>query len=563
MTSLGARARALFLASGALTSAALALPQLGKQVMPNEGLGAFSKWSLGFDAKYVGGSSVPNDLLIHRLGSSLPHNVGWSSAYFGPIGTAFPDFSKPALTSHWAGGTTPVEFSGMSTGGEITPNLSDTGVMNMTAPARWYFNSVVVDRFAVGEPQSLLNALTNGGTSSAADTVISYYADGSAVLVEELVDSVRVEYSGAQLNVALPPGSTAAEIDSLDWGIGVIAHDPGGRAGAMFPVRERFYFSLTAAWLAAYKLQHSGTAFTVQDPATSGTYEANAASVYAMEWTNASGPLAWSAPVVVFKREELVPSLTQHPLFESLELDAISVDEGSLGSQFGQAERLIFSLTPASDAVTQDGFNQLLAFQRPASSNNFIACDSRPLSVAGPAGSAAVPVTAKMGLRRRTPLVTPDNVKGTCGGDPIEFMWPGGVAAVPVASPIEPQLAASLSGFIAPGLACAGASDANDHLFLRSDSDGAPGYEYVVLKYSMRTDKISSQSLHMPQFGEWIDFPLVALPQGTRTHGFEFLLPKSRTHYQTEFRVEVWGVNLTGGVAYNKVSDSWSIGIDL
>ncbi|MBL8861745.1 MAG: hypothetical protein JNK02_07000 [Planctomycetes bacterium] len=371
-------------------------PGMAQQIFPYTAQGLFSNLPVGLTVDEPGEGSW---WWVRAPGTNSGVPVEWSSAHFGTATLTHPDFSLEALTAHWRpSGLTP-SFGGVSTGGEVMPRVDSGGQMIMT-PSNWYMLAVSVDPLAQGVPGSLLRSRTTGGRNPAGD-LLSYYAVGSTGIHPAFVDTARLEYSREQLALqqAGPATATPREIANHDFGLGVISIDPQNRAGNMFPVRNCFYFTLTQAWV--LDATQAFPAFQL------GGFPPSWSTIYVMTWSDTPS-LGWSEPQIAFSHAELFPGC---PL-GTVEIDALSVDKGQ-GSPL-YPDRAVFSLTPASD--WGGAFDQILVHQRAPT-----ACATTALMTDG-AFETSTKVSTKLGLRPRPAegIGEPDDVRSTCGGDPIE-----------------------------------------------------------------------------------------------------------------------------------------------
>lgn len=390
--------RTCLLVATALAPAALGqtqAPPPAGWLDPQQTQGLFSNLSVGLSVR----SGSQNSLWIRAPGANNGIPTGWSSSTFGVATNVHPDYSIGALRRGWASGGPTPEFGGISTGGDVTPFVNSLGELQMGINV-WYMLSIVVDSAAVGQPGSLLRHRTNNGRNPAGD-IMSYYAQGSTGINTALVDKVCIEYTSEQLALAqaLPPGSPTPTIENHDFAMGVISTDPRGRTSAMFPVRDRFYFTLTRSYL-----------MSPGAPTSIGNAPARASHIYCMTWNPVT--LGWNDPVIAFGHNELFPGIPiESPQSAEIEIDALSVHFDTTTN----SERVVFSLTPQSDICWPNGMDQILVHQRVAGTTTVQTQALRTQS--------GLKVSERFGLKpRRAPTPgdsgTPDNVKSGCGGDP-------------------------------------------------------------------------------------------------------------------------------------------------
>lgn len=375
-------------------SASTAPAQMATQIDPLIAQGHFSNWAVGVShSSAVSSAAGSPKIRAPGVGGGVP--VAWTAATFGATNANHPDYSLSALTLNWPVSGLSPEFGGTSTGGDVTPQVTSTGVLIATTD-NWYSLTISVADGAQGVTTSLIDRQRtyNGSTGrSVGGDIFSYYMAGGDGIDPAFLDTVRVEYTKEQLG-------DSHDLKNLDWGIGIISVDPGKRAGPLFPVSNKFYFTLSKAWLATNDGQVLTAVGLVNDTA-------DARTVYEMTWDQTTG---WSAPGIAYSPTDLFGSQSGNT---NLEIDAISVYRTS------SEDRIVFSLTKASDFTTDsppvlNAYNQILVFQR--STGGATPCGTTSLKVAGTPSS--VRVTEKFGLVERTSTGEPDDVDSTCGLDP-------------------------------------------------------------------------------------------------------------------------------------------------
>ncbi|MBM3986998.1 MAG: hypothetical protein FJ294_03455 [Planctomycetes bacterium] len=378
-----------------LATLSLALPVTaqgtpGTPIPPQRAQGLFTNLAVGMTVEETPEVSY---LWIRAPGANSGVPLEWNSATFGIATAAHPDFSIAQLT-RWAPPAVPRgnPFGGISTGGDIMPTVDASGRMVMS-PGLWCMVSVVLDSAALGMPGSLLKSRVSLGINPATE-IMSYYAEGSSGIHPRFLDTVRIEYTDAQLYLqqAAPQASQAREIVNHDFAMGVNASNSTGAPDPMFPVRDQFYFTLTQPFVTSL------TALNV----SLGGHEPCASHVYRLQWNGMT--LEWDGPTIAFHHDDLFPNRQMG----TVEIDALSVFAPSSGPS-----RVVFSLTPESDD-TQQPFDQLLVYQTGPSQAPI--CNTTALKAPG-----GMPITQKMGLKPRTPTGTPDNVKSACIGDPHDL----------------------------------------------------------------------------------------------------------------------------------------------
>lgn len=383
----------LLLSASTLLLAAIApsaSAQMAPWVAPTSAQGHFSNWPIGVAVPSPVGLPA-NPPLVRAPGVNAGAPIAWTETTFGAAELNHPDYSLAKLTENWpSGGPWTPEFGGVSTGGDVTPPVSATGVLDLSGEV-WYALNVSFDAYAKGLSNSLIEHQRGGasGTRDISGDVFSYYPDGGVGIHPALANSVRVEYTREQLQMT-------ENLANVDIGMGVISTDKPNRAGPLFPVRNCFYFTLTQRWVNAHSWMSLAGA------------SINASTIYKMAWDGTS----WGEPTIAFGHSALFPEVTYPNIsIGEVQIDAISV------YQFTGHDRVVFSLTPESDAQGY-WFDQILVYQRPV--GGFGAqCDTTALKAPGSPNGVAV--TAKMGAKPRTSMAetgAPDNVDSTCGLDP-------------------------------------------------------------------------------------------------------------------------------------------------
>jgi hypothetical protein len=370
-------------ALAALSAVLVPASSAQRVVPPEEAQGLFSNWASGIGVR---GASDPVMIRAPAIAGGAP--VAWDPTAFGAANPGHPDYSTSALTDHWKpfGATTP-DFGGISTGGDQTPDVDPTGHLP-AAFGGWYALAVSAGPGAVGIPNSMV-ALRAGTVGDLSGDILSYYPPGITGINSRFLDTVRLESSREQLQ--LSSVTSTPRVVNLDYGIGVISADQQANAGATFPVRNRFYFSLTRAWV-DHALQ-CDPQFTLDNDVP------NAANIYVMTWQPGTG---WSEPLIAFGAVELFPSSQFTNINRALvEIDALTVDETT------SSPCVISSLTPDSDNAGGGTFDQILVFQRTP------ACPTTALSV-HPSVSGPQHVSERLGFQARIAGGEPDDVTATC-----------------------------------------------------------------------------------------------------------------------------------------------------
>ena len=367
---------------------AAALAQ-GTQWQTNDMQGMFTGASVGI----ISNSSAADGAVLIRSPGVVNGPPGeWSEARFGAVSYEHPDYSKAGLLFgikklvNGAPLTTTLGFGGISTGGDVCPPINALGELQLLSS--WYFLSVTVGArpFSTGVPGSVLSNLANPTQS-----ILSYYAEGSTGINSNLIDSTVAEQTSAQL---LGPSTPANfDVSGIDWGMGAISVDPYGRRSLAFaPVRDKFYFTLTAAWLNANpQFVAAATAFVL-----------NPATIYVMQWDwdNVLGGWAWTVPTIAVAADDLL-GVYDHA---GEEIDALSV-YARAGTY--PVMRVVFSMTRSAYPPNQPPGYQLLGYDLANSS------PAMPLKTI-----SGILVAENLGLIITGGPTEVDNVTGTCGGDP-------------------------------------------------------------------------------------------------------------------------------------------------
>lgn len=500
--------------------------QLATQVSPGQAQGLFSNFPVGLSVTDPGGD---DPLLIRSPGVAAGVPVAWDASLFGQATPVHPDYSTHALTDHWRLLSLPLlpEFGGISTGGEVMPDVNGNGEMIMTS-TNWFMLSLTVDHNAHGVGGSVLASRTAGGRNPAGD-ILSYYAIGSTGINPAFVDTARLEYSREQLQLqqVLQNVSGDHEIANFDFGMGVVSVDPYDRAGNMFPVRICFYFTLTQAWVsAAHQLNGS---YTVAG------YAPDAATIYVMTWDSTPG-LHWSPPMIAFSRDELFGE----GFAGAVEIDALSVDQD--GGIASRPDRAVFSLTPGSDpAFPALPYDQILVSQREPQT-----CLAKPLKTDGAFGTSTR-VSTKFGLVPRTPPTgLPDNVTGTCGGDPIEPYLVGAVVGIATNQWPHGQGTLGLTA-VRTSVPIAGSDGQMVHT-IHLQAAGMDYYPYPIGYIQFFVEGSTSQTLGYPC---WIS------PSATQSNTIDVSAPMTiKPGVPTRFSARCYGLNPATGET-EQLRESW------
>jgi len=502
------------------------------QILPTLAQGQMHGWAVGIQIQDSTLANAPHELRVWGGGTTMTSPEPWTEATFGAINGDHPDFSQAALGA-WSNsriGFLPA-FNGMSTGGDICPPVNANGVLQMAGA--WYALSFNVAAGANGKDGSLVRVQSIGRNHGA--DVFTYYAEGGVGFHPELNDSVRLEYSRAQLGLDPSPSQNILEpeINALDWGMGAISVDPNRRGGRFFPIRNRFYFTLSADWISNF-----GALLQVATPPLALALDPGA--VYCLSWSpDSSVPsgYSWSDPVEVFSKATLFPETSGQ-----IEIDALSVFEGLQQTSTtppSTPQRVVLSLTPASDEShpSSGAYSQVLVYQ-PNMTNGVQTLQS----------ASGTSMTDEMGLEPRTEQGEPDDVTGTCGVDPDEIMLPCGVAArsiYPAAVVREGTGDLGLSGYRT--LLPDDGGSIHDRLFLTTTGTSFGAYPYGMVKYFLESTSGSFElSAH-----------LIVPGQLTCTYELPGDLPVALG--DVNVRAVLYGLQLAPVVSAVELRDSWHV----
>jgi hypothetical protein len=503
------------------------------QVLPTLAQGQMHGWAVGIQIQDATQASVPRELRVWGGGTTMPAPQPWTAVTFGAVNGDHPDFSEAAL-GVWATSrnSAPPAYNAMSTGGDICPPVDPNGVLQMAGA--WYALSFTVAANAKGKNGSLVRAQSTG-RNHAAD-VFTYYAEGGVGFHPVLNDSVRLEYSRAQLGLdpSPSPSIALAEINALDWGMGAISVDPSRLGGRFFPIRNRFYFTLSAAWITLY-----GGLF--QGGTSPLPFVLNPGAVYCLTWqadSSAPSGFSWSDPVEVFSKATLFPGAEG-----TIEIDGLSVFEGLVqNSGTPWPQRIVLSLTPASDDSHpgSGAYSQVLVHQPflPYMTNGVQALKS----------ATGTLMTQEMGLEPRTETGEPNDVTGTCGVDPNELMLACGVAArsiYPAAVVREGTGNLGLSGYRT--LLPDDMGNMRHRLFLTTTGTSFGTYPYGMVKYFL---EFSTGSIELSAH-------LIVPGQLTCTYELPGDLPGVAG--DVNVRAVLYGLQFTPGVSAVALRDSWHV----
>jgi hypothetical protein len=516
-----------------LATASLALPAAaqiqypGNPIPPEQSQGQFS--NLGVGMTVVDANQTA--LWVRAPGANGGVPLEWNSTTFGAATGIHPNYSFAELT-RWAPLGMPPRFGGISTGGDVTPHVDPSGKMQMQ-PNLWYMLSIVLASNAQGQAGSLLNSRVGQGINPATE-IMSYYTEGSTGIHPRFVNSVRIEYTGTQLALkqGLPVTTATREIANHDFAMGVISTDLNGNTGAMFPIRNRFYFTLTES----YALELRNLNINVASEA------ARSSNVYMLTWD--SSTLLWTGPTIEFHRSQLFPP----PMDPDVEIDALSVYVDPANN----SSRVVFSLTAASDTWPNQVHDQILVYQ---GSGGVTTCPTTALKT-----NAGNNVSSKFGLKPRTAAGTgtgtPDDVKSTCGGDPRDANI---IPPVMGLATEEYRQGAGELGFTAVRRTPPLSSSDELHIQVNGlDLEGHTfGYVWLQLE-GAPVPKGTPAPLPIP-LGDPIPIDAASLSR----NAFDLMIPVPSTVGPTpvRFSVQLWGATPGNPAVVQMLRESWVLGV--
>lgn len=516
-----------------LAAATLALPAAaqtqypGNPIPPDQAQGLFSNLAVGMTVV----DPAQTALWVRAPGANGGVPLEWNPTTFGAATAIHPDYSFAALTQ-WAPSGMPPSFGGISTGGDVTPYVNSLGEMQMQ-PNLWYMLSIVLAANAQGQPGSLLNTRVGQGFNPATE-ILSYYAEGSTGIHPRFVDSVRLEYSGTQLALkqGLPVTTATREIANHDFAMGVISTDLNGNAGAMFPIRNRFYFTLTESYAAALR-----TLAIKLD-----SEDARSSNVYMLAWD--ASTLTWTGPTIAFSRTQLFAP----PLSADVEIDALSVYVDPATS----ASRVVFSLTAESDTWPTNVHDQILVYQ---GAGGVTTCPTTALKT-----NTGTKVSFKFGLKPRTGAGsgtgTPDDVKSTCGGDPRDANIIPPVMGI---ATDEHRQGNGKLGFTAVRRTPPGS--ASDEFHVQVTGLNLEGYMfgYVWLQLEGAPVPVGTPAPQPIPLGD----PMLIDAASLHRNAFDLVIPVSSTvgPTPTRFSVQLWGATPGNPPDVRMLRESWVLGV--
>ncbi|MBK7875933.1 MAG: hypothetical protein IPJ77_09300 [Planctomycetes bacterium] len=368
-------------------------------------MGPLSNWALGTTTSAGVSAGNLNQIQIRapQVANSLP--TSWTVRKFGQATANHPNYSVAQLTANWGFPVPPTSvpiFGSTSTGGDVIPVVDNQGLVQM-ATTQWFVVTFGLKPGASGLSGSVIaNRVAQFGSVSG--EIFSYYPEGPTGLNQNLGNTVQVEATHTQLG--LPQGGI---VHNLDYGMGVISTDPQNTAGVLASVRDKFYFTLSRAWLAA-----NGP---ISWSTVSGqSKQVTPSDICRMTWSAG----AWSVPTIAYTKLDLFQGGPNENLMSAdIEIDALSVYNAPATSQIAAQERVIFSLARDVPGEPENAVDQFLVFQRghgsPPLAATSVNCPATTLL--SPADPQPGPLSALAGLRGPE-HGDPDDVESTCSFDP-------------------------------------------------------------------------------------------------------------------------------------------------
>ncbi len=383
---------ATYVAASAL-AASMAMPsaaatQLPDPIMPTVARGQFSAWPLGLVE--LGDDQVR----LKGPGDAVNPPAPWAA----PAGTA-PNrpFSLDELFPTLVGGPgeMPV-IDAMSTGNGVIPRHSGNGAPAVgSASLNWMALTLSVRNQNKGRNNSIVRSeyLKYAGNSGA--SLFTYYFDGSINILPEIVDRTALEAGRKHLGY---PNSSTADVDALDYGVGLMTYDVAALSTMLVRETDLFFFSVTPTWAT------NNPAPFGRDKTTLAKMPPHPGDVYVLEWTGT----AWGEPLI-HRYADQMHWATWNGNDSAFNIDMLCVDT--------QNDTIIYSTD-----VEEPYLSQLMIHQAPDNfgSNGY---PSEILMVSD--GSNLDEVRKKAGLGNN------DNVTGGCAFDPEGTERPtlGGIAS--------------------------------------------------------------------------------------------------------------------------------------
>lgn len=230
------------------TTAFLLVAPVAAQISPQQASGIHSSLAAGLslDEATRPAGNAEQTLL------KAPLNQASAPAEFSTLSlVGATDYSVAALFFSLGDVASVVEIDAHSTGNDLMPPFAVRSVGSGCYPNlgnRWMSISVSVTNGSQGLPNGLIHDRRQGQmgarTTPGSDILSYYFADsqgiGSSLVNRTLIEQAAevISYGGA---------GNLANVDALDWGMGVLSHAQASSPVLIFPNRDRFYFSISAS----------------------------------------------------------------------------------------------------------------------------------------------------------------------------------------------------------------------------------------------------------------------------------------------------------------------------
>ena len=204
------------------------------------------------------------------------------------------DYSVTALFASLSGVASGIEIDAHSTGNDLMPPFAVRPVGSGCYPNlgnRWMSISISVTNDSPGAPNGFISdrhAGQIGDRDKPGSDILSYYFADSQGIASSLVNRTLLEQAAETISYG--GSGNLANIDALDWGMGVLSHAQASSPALLFPHRDRLYFSISADCVVdvnnrcSHNFAYKGSAIVAADAAT----------IYESTWDGAG----WAMPRV-------------------------------------------------------------------------------------------------------------------------------------------------------------------------------------------------------------------------------------------------------------------------